>query len=45
MTVDRLRQQMREFLGFSIPETSVPFAAHNAVEEQGYSRMRIGYPS
>jgi dienelactone hydrolase len=45
MTVDRLRQQISEFLGFSIPETSVPFATHNAVEEHGHSRIRISYPS
>jgi len=45
MSVDRLRQQISEFLGFSIPETSVPFVAHNAVEEHGYGRIRISYTS
>jgi hypothetical protein len=40
MNVDGLRQQIRGFLGFSIPETSVPFATHNPVEERGYGRIR-----
>lgn len=45
MTVNRLRQQISEFLRFSIPEAFVPFATHNAIEEYGYSRIRISYPS
>jgi dienelactone hydrolase len=45
MKVDRLRQQISEFLGFSVPEVSVSFATQNAVEEHGYSRIRISYPS
>ncbi len=45
MTVDMLRQQISEFLGFSIPEGSVPYVTHNVVEEDGYSRIRISYPS
>ena len=45
MSVYRLRQQISEFLEFGIPETSVPFATHNAVEEDGYSRIRISYTS
>lgn len=45
MNVDRLRQQIRGFLGFSIPETSVPFTILDTVEERGYSRTRISYPS
>lgn len=45
MTVDRLRQQISEFLGFSIPETPVPFLTHNAVEEHAYTRIRMSYAS
>jgi dienelactone hydrolase len=45
MALDRLRQQIAEFLGFSIPETSVPFVTHEVVEEHGYRRLRISYPS
>jgi dienelactone hydrolase len=45
MTVDWLRQQVSEFLGFSIPETPTPFVTHNAIEEHGYRRIRISYTS
>ena len=45
MTVDRLRQQISEFLGFSTPQTGVPFVTHDTVRELGYSRIRISYPS
>jgi len=45
MTLDRLRQQISEFLGFTISETHVPFVIHNVVEERGYSRIRISYTS
>lgn len=43
--MNRLRQQISEFLGFSIPETPVPFVTHNVVEEHGYRRTRISYAS
>ena len=45
MTTDRLRQQISQFLGFSIPETSVAFVSHNVVEEHGYRRIRVSYAS
>jgi dienelactone hydrolase len=45
MTVDRLREEISEFLGFSIPETPVPFVTHDSVEEHDYRRLRICYPS
>jgi len=43
MTLDSLRQQIREFLGFSISETQAPYETHNVVEEIGFRRMRISY--
>ena len=45
MTVDRLRQQLSEFLSFSISENPVSFVTHDTVEEQGYRRIRISYAS
>ena len=38
-----LRQEISEFLKFSVPTTSVPFSTESVVEEQGYSRIRISY--
>jgi dienelactone hydrolase len=43
--IDTLRQQIRQFLGFSIPESPVAFASHHVVEESGYRRIRISYAS
>jgi dienelactone hydrolase len=43
--VDTLRQQISQFLGFSIPVAPVTFVSHNVVEEDGYRRLRISYPS
>jgi dienelactone hydrolase len=43
MTVDRLRQQISEFLGFRIPEFSAPFVVHSTQAEDGYHRIRISY--
>ena len=40
-----LRQQISQFLGFSIPEAPVAFVSHNVVEELGYRRIRISYAS
>lgn len=45
MTVDRLRRQISDFLGFGVPQGPVPFATHGATEEQGYLRTRIRYAS
>ncbi len=43
MTVDRLRRQISEFLGFAIPETPVPFVTHDSVAEETYTRTLISY--
>jgi dienelactone hydrolase len=45
MTVDKLRQQISEFLGFGVPEPLVTFEVHNTVKEDGYHRIRISYAS
>jgi dienelactone hydrolase len=45
MTVDELRREIGEFLGFSIRETPVRFVTDDTVEEVGYRRLRISYPS
>jgi len=45
MSVDKLRQRISEFLGFSPPEAPVSFVTHNVVEEQGYRRTLIHYTS
>jgi dienelactone hydrolase len=41
--IDALRQEISEFLGFSIPEATVPFTTHDMVEEQDYLRTSIRY--
>jgi dienelactone hydrolase len=43
MTVDRLRRQISEFLGFGIPESQVPFTTHASVEEHNYTRSLVSY--
>jgi hypothetical protein len=45
MSLDKLRQEMRDFLGFAIPETRVPFTIHDADAVHGYRRLRISYSS
>jgi dienelactone hydrolase len=40
-----LRQQLRHFLGFRIPEEPIAFVSHDVVEEPGYRRIRISYAS
>jgi dienelactone hydrolase len=45
MTIDSLRQQISDFLGFNLADTAVPYSTHQIVEEDGYSRLRISYPS
>lgn len=45
MTTDRLRQEIGQFLGFSIPEAPVALVSHNVVEEHGYRRIRVSYAS
>ncbi|HSM55578.1 MAG TPA: hypothetical protein VK879_05415 [Candidatus Sulfomarinibacteraceae bacterium] len=43
MSVQKLRQQISEFLGFSIPDSPVPFVTQSVEHEDGYSRSRISY--
>ena len=45
MTVDQLRKQLSEFLGFNIRDAPVSFSVHNVIQEQGYQRIRISYAS
>jgi dienelactone hydrolase len=43
MTVDRLRQEIREFLQFSLPPDTIPFETHAVVREHDYDRLQITY--
>ena len=43
MAVDRLRQEIREFLQFSIPPDTISFETHAMVKEHDYDRFRITY--
>lgn len=43
MNIDGLRQQISEFLDFSVPDMKVPFTTHEKVEEHGYIRILISY--
>jgi dienelactone hydrolase len=43
MTIIRLRQQIAEFLRFTVPADRVPFTTQAVVEEQGYRRLHIHY--
>lgn len=45
MRIDKLRQQICEFLGFSISDARVSYVTHEVVEEHGYRRLRISYTS
>ena len=45
MAIDKLRQELTEFLGFNVSETSVPFSLHESTREDGYQRLRISYNS
>ena len=45
MLPDETRQQISAFLRFSVPETPVSFIADEDVEEDGFRRLRIRYPS
>ncbi len=45
MSIDTLRQEISDFLGFSISDAPVPYVTHETVEEDGYQRLRISYPS
>jgi dienelactone hydrolase len=43
MNSDVLRQQISEFLNFSVSDEPVPFTTHEVVEGAGYTRSRIRY--
>ena len=43
MTSNTLRQQISQFLHFSIPDIPTTFATHKVVAEAGYRRLRISY--
>ncbi|NJC97772.1 MAG: hypothetical protein C3F07_00295 [Anaerolineales bacterium] len=45
MSIDRLRQEISEFLRFSISDAPVSYVIHETIEEDGYQRLRISYPS
>jgi hypothetical protein len=45
MSIAELRQEISEFLRFSISDAPVAYVTHEAVEEDGYRRLRISYPS
>jgi hypothetical protein len=45
MTIDNLRQQISQFLHFTLPDSPVAFATHKVVTEAGYRRLRISYAS
>jgi dienelactone hydrolase len=44
MSIAELRQEISEFLRFSISDAPVAYVTHEAVEEDGYRRLRISYP-
>ena len=45
MSIDTLRQELSDFLRFSISDAPVSYVIHEAVEEDGYQRLRIRYSS
>ncbi len=45
MTIDSLRQEIADFLGFSSDDDPVDFVVHTEEAEAGYRRCRISYPS
>lgn len=45
MTMNKLRQQINDFLKFDISDQPVPFETQEASQEDGYRRLRITYPS
>jgi dienelactone hydrolase len=45
MTPGRLRNQIREFLGFRVSDSPLSFVTHEGVEEDQYRRLRISYTS
>ena len=45
MSVDKLRQEIREFLRFSISDAPVSYVTQETIKEAGYQRLRISFPS
>ena len=45
MTLDSLRHEIRDFLKFSLPESSVRFVTHDTLAQEGYHQIRIQYTS
>jgi dienelactone hydrolase len=43
MTLDSLRHAIRDFLKFSLPESSVPFVIQGTLAQEGYQQIRIQY--
>lgn len=43
MMLDILRQQISQFLRFTIPDAPATFATHEVVTESGYRRLHISY--
>jgi dienelactone hydrolase len=43
MTLDTLRQQISQFLRFTIPDAPITFDMHEGVTEADYRRLRISY--
>jgi hypothetical protein len=43
MAIEKLLQQISEFLGFNIPKTPVSFITLDAFEKQGYRSVHINY--
>ena len=45
MSINELRQNIREFIKFKVPEFTTNFVIHESVMEDGYHRLRISYIS
>ena len=43
MIIDRLRQEIREFLQLSLPPNTIPFETRAVVKEHDYDRLQITY--
>jgi dienelactone hydrolase len=43
MTLDSLRHEIRDFLKFSLPESSVRFVTQDTLAQEGYHQIRIQY--
>jgi dienelactone hydrolase len=44
VNIDRLRQQIADFLGFTLLDSPVSLAIEDVVDEDGYTRQRVSYP-